>query len=69
MLGQRGSSFAGLNNDLFHQGNFLHPQEPKQVYSQVEPEAQPERFVHLDFQYFLLQPLYGPLLQENTQAV
>ncbi len=40
----------------------------KQVYPQAEPEAQLERFVHLDFQYFLLQPLYGPPLQENTQA-
>ncbi|MFO1434618.1 MAG: 7-carboxy-7-deazaguanine synthase [Candidatus Competibacteraceae bacterium] len=42
--------------------------ELKLVYPQAQSEAQPERFVHLDFQYFLLQPLDGPHLQENTQA-
>ena len=42
--------------------------ELKLVYPQEEPEAQPERFVYLDFQYFLLQPLDGPRLQENIQA-
>jgi organic radical activating enzyme len=45
-----------------------HGHELKLVYPQAEPEAQPERLVHLDFQYFLLQPLDGPHLQENTQA-
>ena len=45
-----------------------HGHELKLVYPQAEPEAQPERFVQLDFQYFLLQPLDGPHLQENTQA-
>lgn len=43
-------------------------QELKLVYPQAEPEARPERFVHLDFQYFLLQPLDDPRLQENIQA-
>ncbi len=43
-------------------------QEFKLVYPQAESEARPERFVHLDFQYFFLQPLDDPHLQENTQA-
>ena len=43
-------------------------QELKLVYPQAESEARPERFVHLGFQYFFLQPLDGPHLQENTQA-
>ncbi len=43
-------------------------QELKLVYPQTEPEAQPERFVRLEFQYFFLQPLDGPRLQENTLA-
>lgn len=42
--------------------------ELKLVYPQPEPEAQPERFITLDFQYFFLQPLAGPRLPENTQA-
>jgi 7-carboxy-7-deazaguanine synthase (Cx14CxxC type) len=45
-----------------------HGDELKLVYPQAEPEAQPKRFIHFDFQYFLLQPLDGPHLQENTQA-
>jgi 7-carboxy-7-deazaguanine synthase (Cx14CxxC type) len=45
-----------------------HGQELKLVYPQVEAEAQPERFVDLDFQHFFLQPLNSPHLQENTQA-
>ena len=45
-----------------------HGQELKLVYPQAQPEARPEHFIHLDFQYFLLQLLDGPHLQENTQA-
>jgi 7-carboxy-7-deazaguanine synthase (Cx14CxxC type) len=48
---------------LLRQGHEL-----KLVYPQQEPEAQPECFIELDFQYFFLQPLDGPQLQENTQA-
>ena len=43
-------------------------QELKLVYPQVEPQSQPERFVHLDFQYFFLQPLDDLRLRENTLA-
>jgi len=43
-------------------------QELKLVYPQTEPESQPERFVHLDFQYFFLQSLDDPRLRENTLA-
>ena len=43
-------------------------QELKLVYPQAEPESQPERFVHLDFQYFFLQPLDDLRLRENTLA-
>jgi len=42
--------------------------ELKLVHPQPEPEAQPERFVAMDFRYFFLQPLDGPQLPENTQA-
>lgn len=41
--------------------------ELKLVYPQAEQEAQPERFEHLDFRHFSLQPMDGPDLQENTQ--
>lgn len=40
--------------------------EVKLVYPQ--PGAEPERFIHLDFQHFYLQPMDGPQVQENTQA-
>lgn len=40
--------------------------ELKLVYPQAEPEAQPERFVHLDFGHFFLQPMDGPERNENT---
>ena len=41
-------------------------QELKLVYPQTEPEAQPEKFEHLDFTHFLLQPMDGPNLAENA---
>ena len=45
-------------------------QELKLVFPQPEPEASPENFVDLDFEHFLLQPLDGPALTDNTrQAV
>lgn len=40
--------------------------ELKLVYPQAEPEAQPERFAHLDFAHFFLQPMDGPTRTENT---
>lgn len=40
--------------------------ELKLVYPQ--PEAAPERFEHLHFEHFLLQPMDGPCLEENTRA-
>jgi 7-carboxy-7-deazaguanine synthase len=40
-------------------------QELKLVYPQ--PGAEPERFAHLDFRHFYLQPLDGPARAENTQ--
>ncbi len=40
-------------------------QELKLVYPQKG--AEPERFEHLDFQHFFLQPMDGPHRQENTQ--
>ena len=43
-------------------------QELKLVYPQSEPEAQPERFVHLDFAHFSLQPLDSPQAASNTAA-
>ena len=42
-------------------------QELKLVYPQVEPEAQPDNFVDLEFEYFYLQPLDGPELERNTR--
>ena len=41
--------------------------ELKLVYPQREPEAQPERFAHLHFEHFSLQPMDGPDLATNTQ--
>jgi len=41
--------------------------ELKLVYPQVEAEAQPERFTHLAFRHFSLQPMDGPALAENTR--
>jgi 7-carboxy-7-deazaguanine synthase (Cx14CxxC type) len=41
--------------------------ELKLVYPQREPEAQPERFEGLDFAHFLLQPMDGPDVAENTR--
>ena len=40
--------------------------ECKLVFPQ--PGAEPERFEHLDFRYFLLQPMDGPEQAANTQA-
>ncbi|MEO6700971.1 MAG: 7-carboxy-7-deazaguanine synthase [Jatrophihabitantaceae bacterium] len=40
----------------------------KLVYPQVEPEADPDRFIGLDFERFLLQPLDGPDREANTKA-
>lgn len=42
--------------------------ELKLVFPQREPEAHPERFVHLPFREFWLQPMDGPRLAENTEA-
>ena len=39
--------------------------ELKLVYPQEE--APPERFAHLEFTHFFLQPMDGPLLAENTR--
>ena len=41
--------------------------ELKLVYPQSEPAAQPERFTHLGFRHFSLQPMDGPALTENTR--
>ena len=41
-------------------------QELKLVYPQ--DKARPERFAHLDFERFWLQPMDGPDLEANTQA-
>jgi 7-carboxy-7-deazaguanine synthase len=46
----------------------MHGTELKLVYPQIEPDAQPERFADLDFQYFYLQPMDGPQADENTRA-
>ena len=42
--------------------------ELKLVYPQREPEAQPERFVDMNFDRFSLQPLDDPNRDENTRA-
>ncbi len=39
--------------------------ELKLVYPQ--PEAPPERFEHLDFEHFFLQPMDGPEVERNTR--
>jgi 7-carboxy-7-deazaguanine synthase (Cx14CxxC type) len=41
--------------------------ELKLVYPQIEPDAQPERFEHLKFHHFSLQPMDGPALADNTR--
>ena len=41
--------------------------ELKLVFPQEQPEAQPERFEHLDFAHFFLQPMDGPLVSDNTR--
>ena len=40
--------------------------ELKLVYPQ--PDAEPERYVDLDFQHFFVQPMDGPRVKENTRA-
>ncbi|HJU75610.1 MAG TPA: 7-carboxy-7-deazaguanine synthase [Gemmatimonadaceae bacterium] len=40
--------------------------ELKLVFPQ--PDALPERFEHLHFRYFSLQPMDGPQLEENTRS-
>jgi 7-carboxy-7-deazaguanine synthase (Cx14CxxC type) len=42
--------------------------ELKLVYPQAEAEAQPERFAHLDFERFSLQPMDGPDVVANVHA-
>ncbi|MEM0984811.1 MAG: 7-carboxy-7-deazaguanine synthase [Pseudomonadota bacterium] len=39
--------------------------ELKLVYPQNHPDAQPERFAHLDFLHFFLQPMDGPDQDDN----
>ena len=41
--------------------------ELKLVYPQVEADAQPERFEHLQFARFSLQPMDGPHLDDNIR--
>jgi 7-carboxy-7-deazaguanine synthase len=45
-----------------------HGTELKLVYPQSEPDAQPERFADLDFEFFFLQPMDGPEAAANTRA-
>jgi 7-carboxy-7-deazaguanine synthase len=45
----------------------LNGDELKLVFPQSEAEAQPERFEHLAFRVFSLQPMDGPQLAENTR--
>lgn len=42
--------------------------ELKLVYPQAEPQAEPERFAHLAFEHFFLQPMDGPEVAANTEA-
>lgn len=42
--------------------------ELKLVYPQVEAEAQPDSFAHMDFRHFFLQPLHSPELDANTRS-
>ena len=44
----------------------MHGQELKLVFPQ--DKARPERFEHLDFERFLLQPMDGPDRDANTRA-
>lgn len=44
----------------------LRGQELKLVFPQRD--APPEKFQHLDFEHFFLQPMDGPLVQEHTAA-
>lgn len=41
--------------------------ELKLVFPQIEDAAQPERFEHLLFQHYYLQPMDGPEIAENTK--
>ena len=41
--------------------------ELKLVFPQREPDAQPERFEHLQFRHFMLQPMDGPEIVDNTR--
>jgi 7-carboxy-7-deazaguanine synthase len=41
-------------------------QELKLVFPQVLPDAQPDRFESLSFEYFFLQPMDGPNVTDNT---
>jgi 7-carboxy-7-deazaguanine synthase len=46
-------------------------QELKLVYPQIQPDAQPERFAHLDFDAFYLQPMDDAdpeVTRRNTEA-
>ncbi len=43
-------------------------QELKLVYPQKEREAQPDRFEHLAFEHFFLQPLHDHRIDNNTRA-
>lgn len=42
--------------------------ELKLVYPQPEPEAQPERFIDMEFSNFFLQPMDSADREENTRA-
>jgi 7-carboxy-7-deazaguanine synthase (Cx14CxxC type) len=42
--------------------------ELKLVYPQVEPQAQPERFLSLEFTHYFLQPLDDSCRKDNTRA-
>ncbi|MGB5470715.1 MAG: hypothetical protein WBM64_09885, partial [Woeseiaceae bacterium] len=42
--------------------------ELKLVYPQVEAEAQPDSFAHMDFRHFFLQPLDSPERDANTRS-
>lgn len=42
--------------------------ELKLVYPQAEPDAQPDRFEHLAFTHFFLQPMDGPEIEANIKS-
>lgn len=42
--------------------------ELKLVYPQIEAEAQPAAFGHMEFEHFFLQPLDSPERETNTQS-